>query len=433
MSLWMRLSVRQNLWQSLSIELKHSLVQRFKDATKVLRWKAYKPEDEILIIDTLVDVFLWKIYDQEVKSMMKVIFDDNKIKQMMIEDCVLLSMPKKGNINNFIYKYIFSTILDEQNKLEKQGQMIDEEDKLKPFHEKIFIKAIEKRNELEQEIEQIRELIRTNWNQATWLLEDFWIKNNILNIVDENMVKLIETLSGLFEFLLNTKIKKEEENAKGNQDDVLWFLREKVILNEITTFSSERLLKRFLANLPSFSNRTELNNCKDLKHRTINVIWEFMLISLGIISPEMFKLQKFTIDPEKINDLLKETNSTIEELEHLFKYYNLRWVNWSPIFYNRWFTKNHVPSKEVDQLIKDFLLKINEHKEEILMKFGYKEFEKSIIESKRDKDLNHEEKEESIVKALNERIADEKFIQEMVKILSNYRYKQIYQLINPPK
>jgi hypothetical protein len=35
------------------------------------------------------------------------------------------------------------------------------------------------------------------------------------------MVKLIETLSGLFEFLLNTKIKKEEENAKGNQDDVL--------------------------------------------------------------------------------------------------------------------------------------------------------------------------------------------------------------------
>jgi hypothetical protein len=94
--------------------------------------------------------------------MMKVIFDDNKIKQMMIEDCVLLSMPKKGNINNFIYKYIFSTILDEQNKLEKQGQMIDEEDKLKPFHEKIFIKAIEKRNELEQEIEQIRELIRTN-------------------------------------------------------------------------------------------------------------------------------------------------------------------------------------------------------------------------------------------------------------------------------
>ncbi|MEI8253615.1 MAG: hypothetical protein WCG25_07940 [bacterium] len=49
-----------------------------------------------------------------------------------------------------------------------------------------------------------------------------------------------------------------------------------------------------------------------------------MLISLGIISPEMFKLQKFTLDPEKINDLLKATNSTIEELENLFKYYNLR-------------------------------------------------------------------------------------------------------------
>ncbi|MEI8253616.1 MAG: hypothetical protein WCG25_07945 [bacterium] len=79
------------------------------------------------------------------------------------------------------------------------------------------------------------------------------------------------------------------------------------------------------------------------------------------------------------------------------------------------------------------MLKINDHREEILIKFGYKDFEKSIIEIKRDKDLNHEEKEESIVSTLNDKIADEKFIQEMVKILSNYRYKQIYQLINPPK
>ncbi|MEI8253613.1 MAG: hypothetical protein WCG25_07930 [bacterium] len=110
----------------------------------------------------MVENFSSKISDQEVKSMMEVIFDDNKIKQMMLDEAILLSMPKKQNINNFIYKYIFSTILDEQNKLEKQGQMIDEEDKLKPYHEKIFIKAIENRDELEKEIEQIRELIRTN-------------------------------------------------------------------------------------------------------------------------------------------------------------------------------------------------------------------------------------------------------------------------------
>jgi len=261
-------------------------------------------------------------------------------------------------------------------------------------------------------------------------LDDFRKKNNVLNLVDEDMIQSAETFSYLLQFLLTTKIKKELWEEKNLKQDVLWFLRERVILDEITEFSSERLLKRFLTKLPSFSSRTEYNNCKDLKYRTINVIWEFMLISLGIINPEMFRLQKFSLDPQKIDDLIKDTDTTIQELEILFKYYDLRWINWEPIFYNRRFTKNQIPSKESDQLIRDFLLNIKEHKEEILTIFEYKEFEKKVIEIKRNSDLNDEEKEEAIVEELNNKIADEKFIKEMVKLLTNYRYKDVYKLIN---
>ena len=106
MSLGMSMSVRQNLWQSQSIELKQSLVQKFKDATKVLMWKAYPPSDEILIIESLVENFSSKISDQEVKSMMEVIFDDNKIKQMMLDEAILLSMPKKQNIYHSLTLFV---------------------------------------------------------------------------------------------------------------------------------------------------------------------------------------------------------------------------------------------------------------------------------------------------------------------------------------
>jgi len=288
MSFGMKLSATQNLKQSQSIKLKQSLVQTFRNTIKALSWKAYPPEDEILVIDSLVENFLWKIADQEIQFMMKTIFDEKKIKQMILDEAVLLSMPKKENINSFVYKYIFSTILDEQNNLENQAKIIDEQDKLKPYHEKIFIKAIENRKELEQELKQLKELMKTDLGWSMGALADFRIKNDMLNLVDEDMAKLVETISNILQFLLNTKIKKGD--TQDSQVNVLWFLRDKVILNEITEFSSERLLNRFLAGLPSFSVRTESNNRKDLQHRTINVIWEFMLISLGIVSPEMFKL-----------------------------------------------------------------------------------------------------------------------------------------------
>lgn len=429
----MSLSMSQSLWQRQSIELTQSLIQKLKKSVKELRWKVYPPENDVLVIDSLIEKFLWNLVDEDIKSIIKLLFDEITIKEMLLDEAVLLSMPKKENIDKFVYKYFFKNILEEQNSLEGEGKIITEEEKFKPFHERIFIQVLKNREEVQNEVERLKDLMRTQWGQNLWLLEEFRTKNNILNLVDEDMIQSAETFSYILQFLLTTKVKKEWSEKKESESGVLWFLRERVILEEITEFSSERLLKRFLTKLPSFSPRTEHTNCKDLNYRTMDVIWEFMLISLGIISPEMFRLQKFSLDPEKIDDLIKDTNTTIEELENLFTYYNLRWINWKPIFYNRRFTKNQIPSKESDQLVRDFLLKIKEHREEIFIKFGYNEFEKNVILIKRDDDLNDEEKEESILEELNSRIADEKFIKEMVKILSNYRYKDTYKLINSPK
>lgn len=433
MWLWMSLSMNQRINQGQTIELKQSLIQKFKKSAKALRWKVYPPENDVLVIATLIENFLWNLEDEDIKSILKSIFEENDIKKMMLDEAILLSMPKKANTDKFAYKYFFKNILEEQERLENKGEYIDNQEKIKPFHEDMFVQVIKNREEVEREVERLKNLMRTEWGQSLWLLEDLRTKNNVLNLVDEDMIKSTEIISHVSQFLLTKKVKKEWDEEKDLESDVLWFLRERVILDEITEFSSERLLKRFLTKLPSFSYRTEHTNCKDLRYRTMDVIWEFILISLGIISPEMFRLQKFSLEPEKIDDLIKNTDTTMEELEILFKYYNLRGINGKPIFYNRRFTKNQIPSKESDQLVRDFLLQMKEHREEIFIKFGYKEFEKNVILIKRDEDLGDEEKEEAIIEELNNRLSNENFMKEISRLLSNYRYKDIYQLINAPQ
>jgi hypothetical protein len=263
-------------------------------------------------------------------------------------------------------------------------------------------------------------------------VKEFKVKSKILETVDA-LKEFAENIAQAMQFLLTTKITKEKHGNKNTEGNVLNFLREKVILESISDFSSERLLKRFLYRLPAFQKKNEDANCRDLEYRTMDIIGEFMLISLGIISPEMFKTNKFSIDPEKIDDLIRNTDSTRDELVSLFSHYNLRGIQGEPIFYTRWFTKNQVPSKETDTLVKDFIKKLKENREQIFDSFGYDEFESTIIEIKRNKNADNEEKCDGIVDELNKRLSKEEFMKTMTKILAEYKYKEIYKLINPNK
>lgn len=247
------------------------------------------------------------------------------------------------------------------------------------------------------------------------------------------MLQIADTMAQSLHFLLTTKITKEENEKKNTEKNILDFLREKVILEQVSDFSSERLLKRFLYKFPSFQTKNQINNCRDLKSRTINTIGEFILISLGIISPKMFKLYNFSIEPEKIDDLIKNTDYTREELTNLFNYYNLRGINGKPIFYNRRFTENQIPSKETDELVKDFIKELKTYENEILKSFWYEEFKKNVITTRTDRSIDLEEKYDIIIEELNNKLADKNFIKTIIQILVNYRYKDVYTLINPKK
>lgn len=154
-------------------------------------------------------------------------------------------------------------------------------------------------------------------------------------------------------------------------------------------------------------------------------------MALGIISPQMFKLYNFSISPEKIDNLIKNSDYTRDELASLFKQYNLRGINGEPIFYNRRYTQHQIPSKEADTLVKDFIENIKNHRDEIFRSFGYEEFERIIIRTRRNTGLHIEERYDTIIEELNKRLENETFMKTITQILANYKYKDTYNLIKP--
>jgi hypothetical protein len=56
-----------------------------------------------------------------------------------------------------------------------------------------------------------------------------------------------------------------------------------------------------------------------------------------------------------------------------------------------------------------------------------------VIDAKRDGSLEQEEKNDVIIDNVNNRFGSENFIKAMAKILANYKYKDVYTLINPKK
>ena len=420
LSLQVNISIQQK--QRLMMSLEQSLC--LEQSMVTLRSFSYPPEDSIAVIEKLLQGFLWTIKDSGLKESITNVFSDQDIKKMIVDQSVLLSFPSKRNFNRFVYKYLFHIMTQSQHLWE--DILLDKQETLTSVDELTFIKAFENRSQLEEETSRIEDLIRSNSGNE-FLVQEFKMKKMILNMVDGDLLQIAKNIAQIVEFFLMTKIKKES-NCHSDVD-LIHFLREKIILENMGDFSSERFLKRFLRDIPSFKSNTEYANRRSLKGSTINAIGEFMLISLGIISPEMFRLYNFSLSQDKIDALIKATNYTKEELKGIFNYYNLRGIKGEAIFYNRRFTQNQIPSRESDNLIKDFLMSTRQHNEPLLKGFWYEAFEKKIIEIKRDKTIDSQEKQDNIIEEINKRFWNDVFIKSMTQVLARYKYKDTYTLI----
>lgn len=128
----------------------------------------------------------------------------------MCDQALLLSIPHKQNLENFVYQYFFESIIAEQNETARTETFLNTNDMFAEKDRSSFVKAFKDRNSIEKDIERDKKLAEIAGSGE--VVRDFKIKSKILNIVDEHMINLANNIAHILQFLLTTRIKEESEH-----------------------------------------------------------------------------------------------------------------------------------------------------------------------------------------------------------------------------
>ncbi len=111
---------------------------------------------------------------------------------------------------------------------------------------------------------------------------------------------------------------------------------------------SERLLKRFAA---TFSRRRRDITFNNLNVGVANIIGEYLLVGMGVIDPEIFKLMSGKVNYD-VDEEISIRQDEKQKIGILMKKYDL---NNGKFFYNRYATLMVKPGLKTDEIIRDFL------------------------------------------------------------------------------
>lgn len=127
------------------------------------------------------------------------------------------------------------------------------------------------------------------------------------------------------------------------------YLRELAFAERANSIISERTLKRF-------GERTKgsfLRSPENFKNPFLNTIAEYLLVSMGVVSPDIFKLHTHEIEQNEYKDLKDDLAKAGLDLTAILKYYDLK--ESGTIFWNRWAVKGVKPSRAADDQVRAFI------------------------------------------------------------------------------
>jgi hypothetical protein len=189
---------------------------------------------------------------------------------------------------------------------------------------------------LESEIKKQTDLLRDVASGGA-LMEEIRVKQDALRLADAlgPMVTNITTLLGLgFDI----------KDAQGNSY-LGAFFRDMLIVEKLQYIVADRTMARFAARFLPISKKSDP---KEHYPAFINVIFEFMMTSIGVISPKLFNLQHAKDEV----DIAVLANSD-EELRQIYSHYNLS--RKEVFFWNRWAVVGVRPSRITDNMIRGLL------------------------------------------------------------------------------
>ena len=144
-------------------------------------------------------------------------------------------------------------------------------------------------------------------------------------------------------------------------------IRDLAVMRKLRFGISERLQNHFISHCHSISDR---DSAQMHENGFLNVVGEYVLLSMGIVRPEIFALQRGKISEQAYLSAKETLAEQGLDIDQLCKHYKL-----SPcgsIFWNRYSVVGQRPSRLTDELVNRFLTEtVREKRGEVLTAANY--------------------------------------------------------------
>lgn len=355
------------------IEIKQSLDLKMSQDILDMGDQIYgKREDNL---KSVIGNAIEKIPDEQIRKGMALMFSEENLIKEMVNNRSNLVLPTNKSVLRTVGDYAYNTNEEDlksasgENSDSKEETNIVEKESKRPFLAKAdFYDALLRTEWVREENARLLDVYNSRKDDPAYknIPQKILENEKALNFVESNKGQ-IETMKNALTYLLTLK---NESGLPVVHD----FIKEMVVLDKLNPVLSERIQKRFSAR---FSNIKEKTKIDDYKILFLNIVGEYTLAAMGIISPDLFDLKKGYLDREDYEDLSKEMGNIGIDLKKMFSYYSLNGPG--TIFVNRWKTIDIKPDRITDEKIRDFITKtVQADKDEILIGLKFEDFFEEI-------------------------------------------------------
>ncbi|MFZ2882166.1 MAG: hypothetical protein WA019_03770 [Candidatus Moraniibacteriota bacterium] len=408
-----QLRMNQSLEIKIKMELAQALALNLEDAQAGIFGS---PEE---ILQGVLSANLELVSNESLREGLKAFILDPMFCQQMVKNKMIMAAPTENSVKMMIVDYLHDVFRGEFNVGEEneKGKMVIK-DVLK-FDKRFFIDANLDPQKQQEEIIKLEEIARSLGSKGQdpdgVIRQIKQIRSALkASTASKDQRELLE--KGVM-FLLSLR------NGEGELE-LRDFFRELMIFGKLNVVISERMQKRFAA---SFSNINKDSNPEQFETAFINTIGEYSLISMGIITPEIFGLQKAELKDKLYENLKDGFFDKKKDLDEILKKFQLKTEG--TIFWNRWKTIGIKPRAITDELVRSFITKtVRNDKDKLLEIYDYQDFfeeaKRIVLESKRSKNAKMSYKFE-LRKLLVEKLSDANSFNQLVVLAKKQWYQKL--------
>jgi len=359
-SLSLRAEQRQNL--KLEQAAKIEMVQRLNLEIKNVRGEIHEsPED--MVGDVMRKVIGGA--PEPINQAAEQLFGSGDQQHILLNDVTRLVQPTDSNLSAFAIDYLYKTQRDNNNCF----TITDAENKNPPERTEIsfdyFNRAMRKDKMFDDEYSILEQQVKAvgATSDVTATLAAMREMRNA-KFVAQQLSEAGSNIAGLMRYLLNENV--DGEPLLSN------FLTDAYLLGKLDFLASERLLKRFSRHFADKPPK-EIRDVREYDLTFLNSTGEFVLISMGIISPSIFTLQKAQVDDLSVNEICEEAKADRIDLRGILA--KNGFSTRGTIFWNRYHTPDMKPTAITDEKIREFITRtVRKDADALLEAAGYRNF-----------------------------------------------------------